>query len=82
MPEIKAHFEPNVVSRKVKVGMQILHLNSSLNVSPVVTIEPRRERVRKGKAITMTIPLPKIPFAKNNVRLISSITSKIQEIFR
>merc|ERR1711879_314379 len=44
MPEIKAHFEPNVVSRK-------------------------------GKAITMTIPLPRIPFAKNNVRLISSITS-------
>lgn len=75
MPEVKACFEPNVVSRKVKIGMQILHLNSSLNISPVVTIEPRRERVRKGKYITMTIPMPKTPLVRNNLRLISSITS-------
>jgi len=75
-PSVKAMFVPNAVSRKVRVGMQILHVNSSSNLpmSPIVTIEPRRKKVKKP--ITVTIPFPEIPLKKNfnDIRLISSIT--------
>lgn len=72
VPGVKVVFLPNAVSRLVRVGIQVLHINTNLASSPIVTIEPRRKKVKK--AITVTIPMPEGTLNLNNLKLLSSIT--------
>jgi len=71
-PGVKVVFLPNAVSRLVRVGIQVLHVNTNLASSPIVTIEPRRKKVKK--AVTVTIPLPEGTKNLNNLKLLSSIS--------
>ena len=75
VPGVKVVFLPNAVSRLVRVGIQVLHVNTNLASSPIVTIEPRRKKVKK--AITVTIPMPEGTLNLNNLKLLSSITGKV-----
>ena len=74
-PGVKVVFLPNAVSRLVRVGIQVLNVNTNLASSPIVTIEPRRKKVKK--AVTVTIPLPEGTKNLNNLKLLSSISGKV-----
>lgn len=85
VPKAQAVFPEKALQKKIKLSLQAMPipqelvaklLGSRVAVSPIVTIEPRRRKFHK--AITLTIPLPRLAHkAQNNsenLRLLCSIT--------
>ncbi len=65
IPAIQAHIPEKALQKRIRVSLHVLPIASQLvhrsygsriNVSPVVTVEPRRRKFHKP--ITLTIPLP------------------------
>jgi ankyrin len=65
VPTIQAHIPEKALQKRIRVSLHVLPISSQLiqraygarvNVSPVVTVEPRRRKFHKP--ITITIPLP------------------------
>jgi ankyrin len=85
IPKVQAVFPEKALQKRIKLSLQAMPIpyelvlkqcGNRVAVSPIVTIEPRRRKFHK--AITLTIPLPKIPNKTNtdpfNLRLLCSIT--------
>jgi len=74
IPTIQAHIPEKALQKRIRVSLHVLPISSQLvqrsfgsrvNVSPVVTVEPRRRKFHKP--ITITIPLPtKSPTARKH----------------
>ncbi|CAF3532499.1 unnamed protein product [Rotaria sordida] len=65
MSTIQAHIPEKALQKRIRISLHVLPISSQLvqrsygsrvNVSPVVTVEPRRRKFHKP--ITLTIPLP------------------------
>jgi ankyrin len=65
IPTIQAHIPDKALQKRIRVSLHVLPISTQLlqrtygtrvNVSPVVTVEPRRRKFHKP--ITLTIPLP------------------------
>jgi ankyrin len=65
IPTVQAHIPEKALQKRIRVALHVLPISSQLvqrtfgsrvNVSPVVTVEPRRRKFHKP--ITLTIPLP------------------------
>ena len=65
IPTCQAHIPEKALQKRIRVSLHVLPISSQLiqrsygtrvNVSPVVTVEPRRRKFHKP--ITLTIPLP------------------------
>ena len=65
IPTIQAHIPEKALQKRIRVAIHVLPIpiqlvqrsyGSRVNVSPVVTVEPRRRKFHKP--ITLTIPLP------------------------
>jgi ankyrin len=65
VPSVQAHIPEKALQKRIRVSLHVLPIQSQmlqrvygtrLNVSPIVTIEPRRRKFHKP--ITVTIPLP------------------------
>lgn len=95
VPKAQAVFPEKALQKKIKLSLQAMPVKNEIvhklfgnrvAVSPIVTIEPRRRKFHK--AITLTIPLPKIAHSKDattkestntaNLRLLCSITGGYQ----
>jgi ankyrin len=85
VPKAQAVFPEKALQKKIKLSLQAMpipqemvakHLGTRVAVSPIVTIEPRRRKFHK--AITLTIPLPRLSHKtqanSENLRLLCSIT--------
>lgn len=65
IPTVQAHIPEKALQKRIRVSLHVLPIPSQIlqriygtrvNVSPVVTVEPRRRKFHKP--ITVTIPLP------------------------
>ena len=65
IPTVQAHVPEKALQKRIRVSLHVLPIasqplqrvfGSRVNVSPVVTVEPRRRKFHKP--ITITIPLP------------------------
>jgi ankyrin len=65
IPTVQAHIPEKALQKRIRVSLHVLPISTQLlqraygtrvNVSPVVTVEPRRRKFHKP--ITITIPLP------------------------
>jgi len=85
VPKAQAVFPEKALQKKIKLSLQAMPipqelvaklLGTRVAVSPIVTIEPRRRKFHK--AITLTIPLPRLAHKaqvnSENLRLLCSIT--------
>ncbi|CAF4286880.1 unnamed protein product, partial [Adineta steineri] len=68
IPTCQAHIPEKALQKRIRVSLHVLPISSQIiqrsygtrvNVSPVVTVEPRRRKFHKP--ITLTIPLPVKP---------------------
>ena len=85
VPKAQAVFPEKALQKRIKLSLQAMPipqelvaklLGTRVSVSPIVTIEPRRRKFHK--AITLTIPLPRLAHKaqvnSENLRLLCSIT--------
>ncbi|CAM4761290.1 unnamed protein product [Rotaria magnacalcarata] len=65
IPKVQAHVPEKALQKRIRISLHVLPIPSQLiqrsygtrvNVSPIVTVEPRRRKFHKP--ITLTIPLP------------------------
>ena len=75
IPNVQAHIPEKALQKRIRIAIHVLPIPSQLlqrsygtrvNVSPIVTVEPRRRKFHKP--ITLTIPLPtkSIPTTKQS----------------
>jgi ankyrin len=87
VPTIQAHIPEKALQKRIRVSLHVLPISSQLlqrtygtrvNVSPVVTVEPRRRKFHKP--ITLTIPLPTKKSQKDSQQHGNAYTSDSQTL--